>query len=166
MRKGEIRGLKWDAVDLSARRLTVRRSFCQVTGSLKETTKSKRVRYVPINSELHAVLVELRGKGLAGDLVLPKFKYKHCYRIIGRLSRWAGVSVIRFHDLRHTFASHFMMAGGNIYDLQRILGHSTIAMTERYSHMSPEHLTGKTELLNFGLPSTVGKVVSLSAFRR
>ncbi len=44
------------------------------------------------------------------------------------------------HVLRHTFASHFMMNGGNILVLQRLLGHSTLAMTMRYAHMAPDHL--------------------------
>jgi site-specific recombinase XerD len=44
------------------------------------------------------------------------------------------------HVLRHTFAAHFMMSGGNILVLQRILGHSDIQMTMRYAHFAPEHL--------------------------
>lgn len=44
------------------------------------------------------------------------------------------------HVLRHTFASHFMMNGGNILVLQRLLGHSSLAMTMRYAHLSPDHL--------------------------
>ncbi len=44
------------------------------------------------------------------------------------------------HVLRHTFASHFMMNGGNILVLQRILGHTDIKMTMRYAHFSPNHL--------------------------
>ncbi|MFQ1065102.1 tyrosine-type recombinase/integrase [Bordetella trematum] len=44
------------------------------------------------------------------------------------------------HVLRHTFASHFMMNGGNILTLQRILGHSTLTMTMRYAHLAPDHL--------------------------
>jgi len=43
------------------------------------------------------------------------------------------------HALRHTFASHFVMQGGNILVLQRILGHSTINMTMRYAHLAPGH---------------------------
>lgn len=44
------------------------------------------------------------------------------------------------HVLRHTFAAHFMMNGGNILVLQRILGHSDIKMTMKYAHFAPEHL--------------------------
>ena len=43
------------------------------------------------------------------------------------------------HVLRHSFASHFMMNGGNILTLQRIMGHSSITVTMRYSHFAPEH---------------------------
>ena len=46
----------------------------------------------------------------------------------------AGVTDFRFHDLRHTFASWYMMNGGDLYELAKILGHSNIRMTERYSH--------------------------------
>lgn len=44
------------------------------------------------------------------------------------------------HILRHTLASHFMMNGGNILVLQRLLGHSSLTMTMRYAHLSPDHL--------------------------
>jgi site-specific recombinase XerD len=44
------------------------------------------------------------------------------------------------HILRHSFASHFMMNGGNILTLQKILGYSTVNVTMRYAHLSPDHL--------------------------
>ncbi len=55
----------------------------------------------------------------------------------------------RTHVLRHTFASHFMMNGGNILVLQQILGHSTIMMTMQYSHFSPDHLDAAVTLNPF-----------------
>jgi integrase len=53
---------------------------------------------------------------------------------------------ITFHDLRHTFASHFIMNGGNILALQRILGHTSLAMTMRYAHLAPDHLQDAVRL--------------------
>jgi len=51
------------------------------------------------------------------------------------------------HVLRHTFASHFIANGGNILTLQKILGHSSLAMTMRYAHLAPDHLQ---DVLAFG----------------
>ncbi len=50
------------------------------------------------------------------------------------------------HVLRHTFASHFMMNGGNILTLQRILGHANLTMTMRYAHLAPDHLQEAVKL--------------------
>jgi site-specific recombinase XerD len=75
----------------------------------------------------------------------------HLYRDFQRAQNRAKMSqVIRFHDLRHTFASHFMMNGGNIYDLQKVLGHTKTEMTQIYAHLAPEHLAGVTSVVNFG----------------
>ena len=57
------------------------------------------------------------------------------------------IEEIRRHmRIRHTFASRFMEAGGNILVLQKILGHSDIKMTMRYAHFSPDHLIQAAEL--------------------
>ena len=54
------------------------------------------------------------------------------------------------HVLRHSFASHFVMNGGDILSLQKILGHSSIQMTMRYSHLSPDHLALAMKVVNWG----------------
>ena len=58
----------------------------------------------------------------------------------------AGIEGFRFHDLRHTFASWYMMNGGDLYELAKILGHSNIKMTERYAKLAKSHIarTGST----------------------
>jgi integrase len=58
----------------------------------------------------------------------------------------AKIENFRFHDLRHTFASWYMMNGGDLYELARILGHSNIKMTERYAKLARKHIakTGST----------------------
>jgi hypothetical protein len=52
----------------------------------------------------------------------------------------AECHAIGFHGLRHTFASHFMMSGGNILTLQKLLGHSSVAVTMKYAHLAPDFM--------------------------
>lgn len=54
----------------------------------------------------------------------------------------------RFHDLRHTYASHLAMRGVHIRALQELLGHKTLAMTQRYFHLAPEQLQNAVKLLD------------------
>jgi site-specific recombinase XerD len=58
----------------------------------------------------------------------------------------AGTAGFRFHDLRHTFASWYMMNGGDLYEMAKILDHSNIKMTERYAKLGKDHIarTGST----------------------
>lgn len=95
-------------------------------------TKGKRNRTVPIGDELYNDLKNKEG---------PFFS--ECYRQFYRVIRLAEITLPEgqmSHVLRHSFASHFMMAGGNIIVLQRILGHSDIRVTMRYAHFAPDHL--------------------------
>ena len=55
--------------------------------------------------------------------------------------RMAGIEGFRFHDLRHTFASWYMMNGGDLYELAKILGHANIKMTERYAKLAKKHIS-------------------------
>jgi integrase len=55
----------------------------------------------------------------------------------------AKIRDFRFHNLRHTFASWYMMKGGDLYELAKILGHANIEMTERYAKLGRQHI-GKT----------------------
>lgn len=150
MRLGELRGLQWDCVDLGKTQITVKRSYCQKEDRLKEHTKSKRIRHIPINASLLEILLNAKANCSGPWVFSQSIGYPHLSRLLERIATSAGIQPIRFHDLRHTFASIFMMSGGLIYDLQKLLGHSTILMTERYSHLAPGHLKGKTDLLDFG----------------
>jgi site-specific recombinase XerD len=62
-----------------------------------------------------------------------------------------GISDFRFHDLRHTNASHLAMRGVHIRALQELLGYKTLAMTQRYSHLAPEQVKNAVKLLDGGL---------------
>ncbi|WP_234207408.1 tyrosine-type recombinase/integrase, partial [Pseudomonas aeruginosa] len=97
-------------------------------------TKSGRVRHVPIPTELaDKIRVHWRTHGLFSSCI-TSFR-RALERTTIRLPKGQAS-----HALRHTFASHFMMNGGNILTLQKILGHSTLTMTMRYAHLSPDHL--------------------------
>ncbi|PXV56873.1 tyrosine-type recombinase/integrase [Aeromonas dhakensis] len=95
-------------------------------------TKGGKRRTVPINQELIDIIPKRRGK-----------LFSECYHHFESAINKAGIQLPAgqsTHVLRHTFASHFMMNGGNILVLQKILGHSTITMTMRYAHFAPDHL--------------------------
>lgn len=95
-------------------------------------TKSKKVRTVPISKELYDEIPKKRGK-----LFTP------CRKNFERIVNKSGIELPEgqcTHVLRHTFASHFMMNGGNILVLRDILGHSDIKMTMVYAHFAPTHL--------------------------
>lgn len=103
-------------------------------------TKGNRNRSVPISSVLYDSLPIPNKAG-------PVFS--SCYSAFRKAVQRTGIDLPDgqlSHVLRHTFASHFMMNGGNILVLQRILGHTDIKMTMRYSHFSPDHLEEATRL--------------------
>lgn len=101
-------------------------------------TKSGKTRAVPIDERLEAEIIDHAKKnGAVGRI----FGYSiSAFREGVERAGLALPDGQMTHVLRHTFASHFMMNGGNILTLQRILGHANVTMTMRYSHMSPEHL--------------------------
>ncbi len=130
MRKGELLHLEWIDVDLTNRILTVRNS------------KNNESRNIPINDTLYQLLSDLKAK--------TKYKLVFChqdgspfhelyYGFIAAVKR-AGISDFRFHDLRHTFASWLANQAVDIRVIQVILGHKTLAMTMRYSHLSEKIL--------------------------
>ncbi|WP_110674782.1 tyrosine-type recombinase/integrase [Salinicola sp. RZ23] len=100
-------------------------------------TKNGRNRTIPLPQDLYQTLV---AHGRRIGRLFPTTGYNPFSDAI----KEAGIQLPkgqRTHVLRHTFASHFMMNGGDVLTLQKILGHQTITMTMRYAHLSPDHLT-------------------------
>ena len=143
LRRGELFGLRWLDVDLQARRLTVARSY-------RGTPKSGKTRHLRLPDALIPTLnawmrdCPRTGEGLVFPIVSGKPRMGGDFDLLGlpTLFRDAGCRPLArpWHALRHTFASHFIMAGGNILSLQRILGHSDIKMTLVYAHLAPDFL--------------------------
>lgn len=100
-------------------------------------TKSGKNRSIPIDDVLFNELTKRGPQTLGGNLFKPAYNR---FRVAVEKTRLKLPAGQMSHVLRHTFASHFMMNGGNILVLQRLLGHSTLAMTMRYAHMAPDHL--------------------------
>ncbi|WP_261843488.1 phage integrase [Aliamphritea ceti] len=102
-------------------------------------TKSGKNRYIPISQDLEKEILKRTEDKLFG------FSLSAFNRALEKTSIELPKGQAS-HVLRHTFASHFMMNGGNILTLQKILGHSTITMTMRYAHLAPDHLQDAVKL--------------------
>ena len=139
MRVAEIFGLGWSDVMYSEGLLAVRAKL-----------KGGKMRYVPMLPELAGELRRFPAVINEDRIFPPKpGATSGRQRVEGSfedLLERAGIRDFRFHDLRHTFASWFMMNGGDLYELAKILGHSNIKMTERYAKLGRQHIarTGST----------------------
>lgn len=101
-------------------------------------TKSGKTRAVPIDEAIERSLIDHHNKHGVNDRI-----FGYAWSAFREAIERAGIALPEgqmTHALRHTFASHFMMRGGNILTLQRILGHQSLTMTMRYAHLAPEHL--------------------------
>ena len=140
LRRGEIFNLRWSDIDFGKKTLTVEGA----------TSKSGQTHYVPLNSEILALLKEWK-KQSKGEVVFASpvtgGRFNNIKRSWSQLRDRAGMSDFRFHDLRHTFASKLVMQGVDLYVVKELMGHSTIQMTERYAHLAPEHKASAVEKL-------------------
>jgi integrase len=141
LRIGELCALGWDCVDLTTGRLIVRRNVFR--GQLG-TPKGGRPREVPLNETAREALRRWP-RQLKSPWVFPqkgggfvRNPQHACTEAIARLSEAVGPRRISWHTLRHTFASHLVMRGVSLRAVQELLGHSTIDMTMRYAHLSPD----------------------------
>lgn len=137
MRLGELLALRWSDIDLKAGRLVVRQN---VSRGIVGTPKNGRTREIPLNRRALAVLKGHRH--LRGPLVFcaedgRMLTKNECKWPLKRAQRKAGIIALGWHDLRHTFASHLVMRGVPMKAVQELLGHATMEMTMRYSHLSP-----------------------------
>jgi integrase len=113
----------------------------------KGKSKRRRVRAVPLVPEVLDVLGERevgrvfkRPDGSAWD-------YDSFYNIWSRAIETSGIEDFRPHDARHTFASHLVQKGASLRAVADLLGHTSMAMVMRYSHLAPSHLANTIELL-------------------
>ncbi len=114
--------------------------------SIKISSSGKVIFFINVPYLIHRILSEMPqksgyvfGNGEGGHIGDVKHSFTSAYRK-------AGIADFRFHDLRHTYASHLAMRGVHIRALQELLGHKTLA--QRYSHLAPEQLQNAVKLLD------------------
>lgn len=138
LRVGELLALRWTDIDLVVGRLVVRQRLWR--GNLGPP-KSGKNREIPLSNTARATLQSTRH--LRGPYVFCNedgslLTYSKANHGIAGVSRRAGLGKpITWHDLRHTFASHLVMKGVPLRIVQELLGHATLEMTLRYSHLAP-----------------------------
>jgi integrase len=133
LRQGELLRLEWPDIDMDRRELTVR------------VSKTKRPRTVPLTGAAHAALAGLQATRGAIPMegvdrvfsAIPDRWAGHTRRLYVAATKAARCSSVRFHDLRHLFATNLVRAGVPITDVSKLLGHATLAMSLRYASHAP-----------------------------
>ena len=137
MRLGELAALDWCDVDFVQRVILVR-------NTATFTTKNRRNRTIPMTVQLCGLLVARRnvsiapyvfsfeGRRITKDIASRNFK--QC------ITEAKLNPALHFHSLRHSFATLLVQSGVSIYAVQKLLGHSSVAMTQVYSHLAPSDL--------------------------
>jgi integrase len=150
LRYSELTALRWSDVNFELEQVHVWRS--EVRGALAPP-KNGRTRYVPMCAEAVAALGRLpRGQ----ERVFQKGGASFCHATaraeLHLLCRLAGIRVVGWHALRHTFASELARRGVALQVIKDLLGHSTLDMTLRYAHVSPELLHAAVARLDPSAP--------------
>jgi integrase len=137
MRKGEILNLEWSQI---------RNGHIYL-----QKTKSNKRREIPINEDLAELFKRIRQRQHLTSKYVFTYdgaRVESIKTAFNAALKRAGIEDFRFHDLRHTFASHFIMRGGDLKSLQELLGHADIKTTMRYAHLSKAHKEKAVNLLN------------------
>jgi integrase len=141
-RQGEIMSLRWAQIDFVRRVIT-----------LHETKNGER-RILPLVGDA-VTLLQARAKvrSLKDDRLFPPRAYAKKARYLDLTVPWnaarkaAGLTDFHWHDLRHTAASYLAMSGVSLVEIAKVLGHRTLQMVARYSHLSDEHIVETGEKL-------------------
>lgn len=159
LRQGEILALQWQDIDFSRGTLVVMKS------------KNRERRTLPLNKTVFALLArkQAASEPCAGVVFTTStgtpLKARYVVRAFAKARNRAGIPEFRFHDLRHTFATRLAQKGVDLYKIQRLLGHKTAMMTQRYAHHSPESLRDGVHVLDPSSRSTKSDTVGLERER-
>jgi len=141
MRQAEILSLQWGQVDGVRKTATALR------------TKNKEKRTIPLNETVITLLTPKYRANSPAEYVFTsqagtKINARNLLRAYYTARKKAKLEDVRFHDLRHTFATRLVQSGIDLYVVKELLGHKTITMTMRYAHHYPESLRHGVDVLN------------------
>jgi integrase len=161
LRVGELLALKWEDVDLVAGQLVVRRTLWH---GQEGPPKGGRNRKVPLSNEAVAVLKahrHLKGAYVFCEADGRRLTHSRVKDVVPSACRKAQLAKrLTTHGLRHTFASHLVMRGVSLIAVKELLGHESIEMTLRYSHLSPDVKRDAVKLLDAPTPSANGNLTA------
>lgn len=146
LRLGELAGLRRKDIDFSARMVHIRGQYSMKLGKRVDHTKGKRSESVPLNAVALSALSHCLHIG-SEESVFALEMFGNAQRQLRKYADRSKVRSIRFHDLRHTFASCLAMAGVDLMVIQKLMRHKSYQMTLRYAHLHPDHLRGATDVL-------------------
>ena len=163
MRIGEAAGLQWRDIDRKEGIITIRHSVARKDGGgyYLKTTKSGKERYIGINAKLAALLDRLPVRGLyvmarsefefESIHVLEKH-YKAAFASVNtelQKQERAPVPYLSPHKCRHTYATYLLKGGANLREVQQLLGHSSVGVTEIYTHVDTEDIKSSVSKLPY-----------------
>ena len=129
--------------------------------------KSNRHRWVDLTPELADTLTAIKHSGELvfcqddGSMLLPG----HFHEVLWAAQKRAGLRRIKWHELRHSYASILVSGGAPLALIRGLLGHSSVKMTERYAHLAEGHGTAYLHLLSASVPENRGNSVATKVER-
>ncbi len=176
MRKGEILSLKWDQVDLKhgfilldmtkngeRREIPINETLRGIFQGLTRRLDIPHVffdsvsgkPYQNVKRSFHTALRKAQWESCQHCLYerqkIQADRPGNCPNCGNEMRRHKGIKDFRFHDLRHTFASHLVMGGVDLTTVSRLLGHKSLTMTLRYAHLAPSHMVKAVDILDGAL---------------
>ena len=117
---------------------------------LASHSKGNNTRVIPLNAEALAVLTTIKpehAKGLVFKSPVTGERFNNVKKAWAEVTKDAGLPDLRWHDLRHDFASQLVMKGAPLFTVQKLLGHANSRMTQRYAKLAPSTLADAVNLL-------------------